>query len=220
METSANGLKPAIPAWFTTSCAPRASQLHLSTRAAPADRRSGAVRPGLHHRGPCRRHRRPAPDAGRMDGLLSRRQPKPSGCRSPMTAPSPRWASCRPRPCRAKGVLGCVIDGGIRDAGFLKQLGFQCWRRFHTPRDVVERWLPSRIEVPVIIGDVVIDPGDFLLGDEDGMVRVPAASPTRSRKPRGRPCRPKTKVPPPSLPGRTRRRLICNSASSGSRRPP
>ena len=58
-------------------------------------------------------------------------------------------------------------------AGFLKRLGFQCWRRFHTPRDVVGRWLPSRIEVPVIIGDVVIDPGDFLLGDEDGMVRVP-----------------------------------------------
>ncbi len=74
---------------------------------------------------------------------------------------------------QAKGVLGCVIDGGIRDAGFLKRLGFQCWRRFHTPRDVVGRWLPSRIEVPVIIGDVVINPGDFLLGDEDGMVRVP-----------------------------------------------
>ncbi|MFV0472965.1 MAG: RraA family protein [Pikeienuella sp.] len=73
----------------------------------------------------------------------------------------------------AKGVLGCVVDGGIRDTEFLKKLKFQSWRRFHTPRDVVGRWLPSRTGAPIIIGDVVINPGDYLLGDGDGMVRVP-----------------------------------------------
>lgn len=73
----------------------------------------------------------------------------------------------------AKGVLGCVIDGGIRDTEFLKKLKFQSWRRFHTPRDIVGRWLPSRTGGEIVIGDVVISNGDYLLGDGDGMVRVP-----------------------------------------------
>lgn len=75
----------------------------------------------------------------------------------------------------SKGVLGCVIDGGIRDTHFLKKQGFQAWRRFHTPRDVVGQWLPTGFDVDIIIGDVLIQPGDFLLGDLDGLVRVPKA---------------------------------------------
>ncbi|MGJ8527236.1 RraA family protein [Maritalea sp.] len=76
---------------------------------------------------------------------------------------------------KSKGVLGCVIDGGIRDTHFLKAQGFQAWRRFHTPRDVVGHWLPTGFDVDIIIGDVLIQPGDFLLGDLDGLVRVPRA---------------------------------------------
>lgn len=72
-----------------------------------------------------------------------------------------------------KGVLGCVIDGGIRDSRFLIDLGFPCWRRFHTPRDIVGRWLPQGIDVDITIGEVLIRPGDVMHGDRDGMVRVP-----------------------------------------------
>lgn len=75
-----------------------------------------------------------------------------------------------------RGVLGCVIDGGIRDTHFLKKQGFQAWRRFHTPRDVVGRWLPTGFDVDIIIGEVLIQPGDFLLGDLDGLVRLPKAN--------------------------------------------
>ncbi len=73
----------------------------------------------------------------------------------------------------AKGVLGCVIDGGIRDTNFLIELGFQSWSRFHTPRDVVGHWLPHAFDGDIVIGDVLIRPGDYLLGDRDGMVRIP-----------------------------------------------
>ncbi|MHA1547911.1 MAG: RraA family protein [Alphaproteobacteria bacterium] len=72
-----------------------------------------------------------------------------------------------------RGVLGCVVDGAIRDARFLKDIGFQAWRRFHTPRDIVGMWLPTGFDVEIMIGDVVIRPGDYVLGDLDGMVRVP-----------------------------------------------
>ena len=76
---------------------------------------------------------------------------------------------------KSKGVLGCVVDGGIRDTHFMKAQGFQAWSRFHTPRDVVGHWLPTGFEVDIIIGDVLIQPGDYLLGDLDGLVRVPKA---------------------------------------------
>lgn len=74
-----------------------------------------------------------------------------------------------------KGVLGCVIDGGLRDTSFLLRLGFPSWGAFNTPCDIVGRWLPTATGQPVHIGGVVISPGDWLHGDRDGMVRIPAA---------------------------------------------
>lgn len=74
-----------------------------------------------------------------------------------------------------KGVLGCVADGYVRDVEFLVEMGFQTWSRGYTPRDIVGYWLPRAVEVDVRIGDVIIAPGDYLLGDRDGVVRVPKA---------------------------------------------
>jgi regulator of RNase E activity RraA len=74
-----------------------------------------------------------------------------------------------------KGVRGCVADGYIRDVNFLLAMGFQTWCTGHTPRDIVSHWLPEAINVEVKIGDVVIAPGDYMVGDRDGLIRVPAA---------------------------------------------
>lgn len=74
-----------------------------------------------------------------------------------------------------RGVLGCVVDGGLRDTNFLLKMGFQSWGRYRTPRDVVGHWLPRGFDVDIIIGDVLVQPGDYLLGDRDGMVRIPKA---------------------------------------------
>lgn len=74
-----------------------------------------------------------------------------------------------------KGVLGCVVDGGLRDTNFILRLGFPCWGTFHTPRDVVGMWLPTATEVEIMIGEVAVAPGDWLHGDRDGMVRIPVS---------------------------------------------
>lgn len=74
-----------------------------------------------------------------------------------------------------KGVLGCVADGYVRDVDFLIGMGFQTWSRGFTPRDIVGYWLPRAVDVDIRIGDVIIAPGDYLLGDRDGMVRIPRA---------------------------------------------
>ncbi len=74
-----------------------------------------------------------------------------------------------------KGVLGCVIDGLVRDVDFLIEMGFQTWSSGYTPRDIVGYWLPKAFDVEIKIGPVSIMPGDYLLGDRDGLVRIPKA---------------------------------------------
>lgn len=74
-----------------------------------------------------------------------------------------------------KGVRGCIADGFIRDVNFLLAIGFQTWSRGFTPRDIVGHWLPAATNTPITIGDVLIAPGDYVVGDRDGLIRVPRA---------------------------------------------
>ena len=94
---------------------------------------------------------------------------------------------------QAKGVLGCVIDGGIRDVEFLIRLGFQCWRRFHTPRDIVGRWLPKGVDTDIVIGEVSIRPATICWATATAWCACRRRSPRTSPKGRNRRCRPKTK---------------------------
>lgn len=74
-----------------------------------------------------------------------------------------------------KGVLGVVADGALRDTNFILRLGFRCWGTFYTPRDVVGLWLPTAVNQPIRIDEVAISPGDWVHGDRDGMVVIPAS---------------------------------------------
>ena len=74
-----------------------------------------------------------------------------------------------------KGVLGYVVDGGCRDTEFILKIGFPVFFGFHTPSDIVARWIPDRFGEPITIGAVTICDGDYLLGDRDGVVVVPRA---------------------------------------------
>jgi 4-hydroxy-4-methyl-2-oxoglutarate aldolase len=56
----------------------------------------------------------------------------------------------------AAGRAGVVTDGAIRDVRFLLDLGFPCWSRGFTPRDIVGAWMPEATNLPIVIGDVSI----------------------------------------------------------------
>lgn len=74
-----------------------------------------------------------------------------------------------------KGIRGCLVDGFARDINFLIEMGFQTWCRGFTPRDIVGHWLPRAVGVPIRIGDVTLNPGDYLVADRDGAVCLPQA---------------------------------------------
>jgi regulator of RNase E activity RraA len=76
---------------------------------------------------------------------------------------------------KTRGVAGCVLDGGCRDIRFILEEGFPVFTRFVTPEDSTWRWELEATQVPVTIGRVRIEPGDWVVGDDDGVVVVPAA---------------------------------------------
>ena len=66
-----------------------------------------------------------------------------------------------------------MIDGGCRDTRFIAEEGFPVFTRFVTPEDSTWRWEVTATQVPIEIGGVRIAPGDWVVGDEDGVVVVP-----------------------------------------------
>ena len=74
-----------------------------------------------------------------------------------------------------RGCVGAVVDGGIRDTAFIRSTGFPIFHRFTSPADAVGRFNIVDFNCPVTIGGVRVEPGDYVFGDEDGVVIVPSA---------------------------------------------
>jgi RraA family protein len=71
-----------------------------------------------------------------------------------------------------KGVLGAVIDGAVRDAETLAAQGLVVFARAATPAGPYKNG-PGLIGCPVAVGGVVVNPGDIVVADADGVVVVP-----------------------------------------------
>ncbi|MCO5082295.1 MAG: RraA family protein [Rhizobiaceae bacterium] len=85
------------------------------------------------------------------------------------------WGELMSNSAMAKGCVGAVVDGGIRDTGYIRKLGFPVFSRFRCAADAMGRWKITDMNVSVRIGNVVIHPGDYLFGDIDGVVVIPKA---------------------------------------------
>jgi 4-hydroxy-4-methyl-2-oxoglutarate aldolase len=77
--------------------------------------------------------------------------------------------------CREIGLAGAVIDGPVRDAAAIREIGFPVWARSVTPRVGTNRRV-GQTNVPIACADVVVNPGDWVFADDDGVVVVPLAN--------------------------------------------
>ena len=72
----------------------------------------------------------------------------------------------------ARQIGGLAIDGCVRDSAEIIEMGFPIFCRGTCMRGTVKQTLGS-VNHPVLFGDVVVNPGDLVLGDNDGIVIIP-----------------------------------------------
>lgn len=71
-----------------------------------------------------------------------------------------------------RGCRGAVIYGGIRDTDYMIDLGFAAYALYKTPLDVLGRWEIVQYNCEVVIEGVRVRPGDFIVGDRDGVLVI------------------------------------------------
>jgi 4-hydroxy-4-methyl-2-oxoglutarate aldolase len=83
------------------------------------------------------------------------------------------WGELLTTAAQRNGAVGIVTDGGVRDLSRVEALGFPVFSRFVSPYDSFNRQKVVAFDVRVEIDGVVIEPGDIMVADRDGVAVVP-----------------------------------------------
>src|SRR5262249_26357356 len=83
------------------------------------------------------------------------------------------WGELLTTASRARGAVGAVTDGFVRDVRGIRAAKFPVFHGGVAPLDSKGRGKVADIDVPIECGGVRIEPGDLIFGDVDGVVAVP-----------------------------------------------
>ena len=81
------------------------------------------------------------------------------------------WGDILTEAAMAAGITGLIIDGAVRDADVIMELGFPVFSRGLSIKGT-NKAQPGRVNETIVCGGVVVRPGDFIFGDRDGVVVV------------------------------------------------
>ena len=85
------------------------------------------------------------------------------------------WGEIMSTAARERGCTGAVVEGGVRDVDYVNAMNYPVFARYKSSSTSLGRWEIKAHQVPIKIGNTIIHPGDFVFGDVDGVVIVPAA---------------------------------------------
>lgn len=83
------------------------------------------------------------------------------------------WGGVMTQAAMLRGCRGAIIDGGIRDTKDILEQDFPIWYRYRTSRGALAHTKIVGYQVPIYVGDVIVNPGDILLADIDGALVIP-----------------------------------------------
>ncbi len=87
------------------------------------------------------------------------------------------WGDIMTTAAMVRGIAGLVIDGCVRDAETIREMGFAVFAR-GTSMKGTTKTLPGDVNVPITCASVPVYPGDIVVGDDDGVVVIPATAAT------------------------------------------
>lgn len=82
------------------------------------------------------------------------------------------WGELTSKTAQEKGILSTVIDGAVRDVGAIKKLRYPIFSKTIVPNAGSPK-AEGKINIPIICGDVTVNPQDMIIGDECGVVVIP-----------------------------------------------
>ncbi len=84
------------------------------------------------------------------------------------------WGEIMSRAVMERGCVGAVVDGGLRDSDFVTEIGFPVFSAFRSAASSIGRWNIVEWNQEITVGSTLVRPGDWVFGDVDGVVIIPA----------------------------------------------